>query len=126
MKRRKMSQEHYSLSRQKMIGAAGGIFVAVLGAVPFMFSAIGFFVIDYGSNWRRVIVPIFGVILFGACVFYGIRDAVRRWRQISKLQELLGRMTDEERKEFDATIAHSDVGIFATETGKVHVTSLDH
>lgn len=121
-----MSQEHYSLSRQKMIGAAGGIFVAVLGAVPFMFSAIGFFVIDYGSNWRRVIVPIFGVILFGACVFYGIRDAVRRWRQISKLQELLGRMTDEERKEFDATIAHSDVGIFTTETGKVHVTSLDH
>ena len=126
MKRRKKSQDYYSLSKQKMIGAAGGIFEAVLGAVPFVVSAIGIFVIDYGSNWRRVIVSVFGVILFGACVFYGIRDAVRRWRQISKLQELLGRMTDEERKEFDAAIVQSDVEIYTDETGKPHVAPLDH
>ena len=49
-KRRKKSQDYYSLSKQKMIGAAGGIFVAVLGAVPFVVSVIGIFVIDYGSN----------------------------------------------------------------------------
>ena len=71
MKRRKKSQDYYSLSKQKMIGAAGGIFEAVLGAVLFIVSTISIFVIDYGSNWRRVIVPVFGVILFGACVFYG-------------------------------------------------------
>ena len=126
MKRRKKSQDHYSLSKQKMIGAAGGIFEAVLCAVLFIFSTISIFVIDYGSNWRGVIVPVFGVILFGACVFYCIRDTVRRWRQISKLQEFLGRMTDEERKEFDAAIAQSDVEIYTDETGKPHVAPLDH
>ena len=126
MKRRKKSQDHYALSRQKMIGAAGGIFVAVLGAVPLIFSAISIFIIDYGSNWRRVIVPIFGVFLFGACVFYGIRDAVRRWREISKIQELLGRMTDEERKAFDDAIVQSDVEIYTDETGKTRVIPFDH
>ena len=59
-------------------------------------------------------------------LFYGIRDAVRRWRQISKLQELLGRMTDEERKEFDVAIVQSDVEIYTDETGKPHVAPLDH
>ena len=38
MKRRKKSQDYYSLSKQKMIGAVGGIIVAVLGAVPFVVS----------------------------------------------------------------------------------------
>ena len=109
-----------------MIGAAGGIFVAVLGLVPFMLSAISVFIIDYGSNWRRAIVPISGVCLFGACVFCGIRDAARRWREISKLQEILGRMTDEERKEFDAVIVQSDVEIYTDETGKTHVIPFDH
>lgn len=118
--------DHYSLTRQKMLGAAGGIFVAVLGAVPFTLSIICFFVIDYGANWRRVFVPMLGVLLFGACVFLGIRDAVRQWRAISKLQEILGAMTDDERKEFDEAIAQGDVELCTDETGKTHLISLDH
>ena len=109
-----------------MLGAAGGIFVAVLGAVLFTFSAICFFIIDYGSNWRMVIPSVLSAFLFGACVFCGIRDAVRRWWEISKLQEILGRLTDEERKEFDAAIAQSDVMLYTDENGKTHVIPSDH
>jgi len=50
MKRRKKSQDYYSLSKQKMIGAAGGIFEAVLGAVLFIFSTISIFVIESCRN----------------------------------------------------------------------------
>ena len=50
MKRRKKSQDYYSLSKQKMIGAAGGIFVAVLGAVLFIFSTISISVIESCRN----------------------------------------------------------------------------
>ena len=54
------------------------------------------------------------------------QDAVRRWREISKIQEILGAMTDEERKEFDDAIVQGDVELCTDETGKTHSIPLDH
>ena len=56
----------------------------------------------------------------------GSREAVRRWREISKIQEILGAMTDEERKEFDAAIVQGDVELCTDGTGKTNSVPLDH
>ena len=111
---------------QRMIGAASGIFVAVLFAVPLVFTVYALFAIDFSSNWRMVLVPAVGIVIFGFGAFVGIRNAVRRWREISKIQEILGAMTDEERKEFDAAIVQGDVELCTDGTGKTNSVPLDH
>ena len=51
---------------------------------------------------------------------------VKLWREISKIQEILGAMTDEERKEFDDAIVQGDVELCTDGTGKTHSIPLDH
>ena len=119
---------NHSSTSQKVIGSGCGIFVAILFAVPLALVYWFVFVDGLGGGHSAAIVVwlVLLTVLLGFGMFLGIRDAVRRWRQISKLQELLGRMTDEERKEFDAAIVQSDVEIYTDETGKPHVAPLDH
>ena len=112
---------------QRMIGAASGIFVAVLFAVPLAIVIYAFFAVDFGDNWRMAIPFAIGIVLFGLGVFVGIRNAVRRWREIAEVQGVIvGAMTEEERKEFYDNIEHSDVELCADESGKTHSLPLDH
>lgn len=111
---------------QRMIGAASGIFVAVLFAVPLVFTVYALFAIDFSSNWRMVLVPAVGIVLFGFGVFVGIRNAVRRWREISQLQSVLGGMSVEERRSFASVIVQSDVELCTDESGKTHSLPLNH
>ena len=111
---------------ERMLGAAGGMFVAVLFALPLALMVYALFAIDYSYNPRELFIPVIGIVLFGSGVFIGIRNAVRRWREISQLQTILGAMSEEERKEFDAAIAQSDVELCTDESGKSHVLPMDH
>ena len=115
-----------AFSRDRWLGAASGIFVAVLCSVPFALMLYALLAVDYSSNWRMMLVPGFGTLFFGLGVFMGIRDALRHWRVVSRLQTILGEMSEEERKEFDAAIAQSDVELRTDESGKTHVLPLDH
>ena len=112
---------------QKMLGAASGIFVAVLFAVPLAF--VYYTVLSNGSGgYTSAILILLAVftIIFGTGIFLGVRDAVRRWREISQLQTILDSLSEEERKEFDAAIVQSDVELCVDESGKTHVLPLDH
>ena len=119
-------REQKSLSRDRWLGAASGIFVAVLGSVPLALMLFALFTVDFSSNRRMMLVPVIGGLFFGYGVFMGIRDAVRRWREVTLLKNILGAMTQEERKKFDAAIAQSDVELRIDESGKTHVLPLDH
>lgn len=111
---------------ERMFGAASGIFVAVLFSVPLAVMVYALLTIDFSYNQRVAFVPVIGIVLFGGGVFIGIRNAVRRWREISQLQTILGAMSEEERKEFDSAIMQSDVELCTDESGKTHALPLDH
>ena len=115
-----------SLQRQKALGAAFGVLWAVLGVAIFTLSVIYLFLIDYSSDWPMAFVPLFGSILFGAGIFLCIRDVVRRWREISKLQELLRAMPDDELNELDAAIGQFDFELFTDDSGKTHFRTVDY
>lgn len=119
-------REQASSSWDHWLAAASGIFVAVLFAMPLALMLYAFFVLDFSSNWRIILLPVIGTLLFGFGIFIGIRDAVRRWREVTHLKTILGEMSEEERKEFDAAIAQSDVELRTDESGKTHVLPLDH
>ena len=119
-------REQKSLSRDRWLGAASGIFVAVLCSVPLSLMLYALFAVDFSSNLRMMLIPVIGGLFFGYGVFMGIRDAVRRWREVSLLKNILGAMSEEDRKKFDAAIAQSDVGLRIDELGKTHVLPLDH
>ncbi len=113
-------------ARDRWLGAASGIFVALLCAVPLVLMLYVLFAVDFSSNWRMMLVPGIGGLVFGFGVFMGIRNAVHRWRDVSRIQTLLGEMSEKERKEFDAAIAQSDIELRTDESGKTHVLPLDH
>ena len=115
-----------AFSRDRWLGAASGIFVAVLCAVPLVLMLYVLFAVDFSSIWRMMLVPGIGVLFFGFGAFMGIRNAVHRWRDVSRIQTLLGEMSGEERKEFHAAIAPSDVELRKDESSKTHVLPLDH
>lgn len=119
-------REQKSLSLDRWLGAASGIFIAVLCSVLMVLMLYALFTVDFSSNWRRMLVPVIGGLFFGYGVFMGIRDAVRRWREVTLLKSILGAMSEEERKKFDAAIAQSDVELRIDESGKTHVLPLDH
>lgn len=111
---------------QRMIGAASGIFVAVLFAVLFTVVIYASLAVDFSSNWRLAIPFAIGIVLFGFGVFVGVRNAVRRWREIAEIQRIIGAMTQDERKEFYDNIEHSDVELCTDESGKTHSLPLNH
>ena len=119
-------REQTSLSRDRWLGAASGIFVAVLCSVPLSLMLYALFAVDFSSNRRMMLVPVIGGLFFGYGVFVGIRDAVRRWREVTLLKNILGAMTEEGHKKFGAAIAQSDVELRIDESGKTHVLPLDH
>jgi len=107
---------------QRALAAGCGVFVAVIGAVPLVFILVLFF--SGGRQlWPLLLVC---VLAFGGIVAWGVRDAVRRWREVAELQEMLGEMDEEERKEFDEAIEHSDVEIVEDDKGRRHSVPLDH
>ena len=124
----KKNTANHLLTSQKVIGSGCGIFVAILFAVPLALVYWFAFVNGLGGGHSAAIVVLLVLltVLFGIGIFLGIRDTVRRWRDISKIQEILGAMTDEERKEFDDAIVQADVELCADETGKTHSIPLDH
>ena len=111
---------------QRMIGTASGIFVTVLFAVPLVVVIYLLLGVDFSSNWRIIIPFVISIVLFGFGVFVGIRNAVRRWREIAEVQGIIGAMTEDERKEFYDNIEHSDVELCTDESGKNHSLPLDH
>ena len=121
-------KSNYSSTSHKVIGSGCGIFVALLFAAPLALVYWFVFANGLGGGHSAAIVVwvVFLTVLFGFGIFLGIRDAVRRWREISKIQEILGAMTDEERKEFDDAIVQGDVELCTDETGKTHSIPLDH
>ena len=124
----KKEAANHSSTSQKVIGSGCGIIVAILFAVPLALVYWFVFVNGLGGGHSAAIVVllVFLTVLFGIGIFLGIRDAVRRWREISKIQEILGTMTDEERKEFDTAIVQGDVELCTDETGKTNSIPLDH
>lgn len=124
----KKGTANHSSTSQKVIGSGCGIFVAILFAVPLALVYWFVFVNGLGGGHSAAIVVwlVLLTVLFGFGMFLGIRDAVRRWREISKIQEILGTMTDEERKEFDTAIVQGDVELCTDETGKTNSIPLDH
>ena len=124
----KKKTANHSSTSQKVIGSGCGIFVAILFAVPLAIVYWFVFVNGLGGGHSAAIVVwlVLLTVLFGCGMFLGIRDAVRRWREISKIQEILGAMTDEERKEFDAAIVQGDVELCTDGTGKTNSVPLDH
>ena len=120
--------DNCSSTSHKVIGSGCGVIVALLFAAPLALIYYLFFSADAVGDFRAkgfVLLAIF-TLAFGSGIFFGIRDAVRRWREISKIQEILGAMTDEERKEFDDAIVQGDVELCTDETGKTHSIPLDH
>ena len=124
----KNKEPNQSLTNHKVIGSGCGIFVAIFFAVPLVLIYYLFFSVSGVDDLRTKVVVLLAVctLVFGSGIFLGIRDAVCRWREISKIQEILGAMTDDERKEFDDAIAQADVELCADETGKPHSIPLDH
>ena len=84
------------------------------------------FIMDYSANWREVIVPVIAVHFFGAATFMSVRDTMRRWREISRLQEFLGAMPDDELQKFDAAVGQSDFELYTAATGKTHFRTVDY
>ncbi len=120
------SKYQHSLTRQKILGAACGVFEAVLGVVLVTLSIFCCFIMDYSANWREVIVPVIAVPFFGAATFMSVRDTMRRWREISRLQEFLGAMPEDELQKFGAAIGQSDFELYTDATGKTHFRTVDY
>ena len=118
---------HSSMS-QRVIGSGCGILVAHLFAAPLALIYYLFFSANAVGDFQAKDYVLLAILslAFGSGIIWGIRNAVRRWREISKLQEVLGAMTDEERKEFDDAIVQGDVELCTDETGKTHSIPLDH
>ena len=124
--KREHLREQAALSRDRWLGAASGIFVAVLCSVPLSLMLYALFAVDFSSNRRMMLVTVIGGLFFGYGVFVGIRDAARRWREVTLLKNILGAMTEEEHKKFRVAIAQSDVELRIDESGKTNVLPLDH
>ena len=112
--------------RQRWLGAASGIFVALLGFAPLSFVAYVTVLMFISHDFKIWPVSVIGFVMFGGVMVMGIRDAMRRWREISKLQQVLDSLSDQERDEFFETIKHSDVELRTDETGRTHVLPMDH
>ncbi len=111
----------------RLIAAAGGILVALLAAVPLVLTLTLFFGAYRPEDGMRVLLlPLLSVAGFGTVFVLGIRSAVRRWREVGKIQEIIGAMDESERKEFYTRIEHSDVELIEGDDGKLHSEPLDH
>jgi hypothetical protein len=63
-------REQKSLSRDRWLGAASGIFVAVLCSVPLALMLYALFTVDFSSNRRMMLIPVIGGLFFGMSVLF--------------------------------------------------------
>ncbi len=111
----------------RLIAAAGGILVALLAAIPLVGTLALFFGAYRPEDGMRILIlPLFSVAGFGTVFALGVRSAVRRWRDVKKIQEIIGGMDESERKEFYERIEQSDVELVEGDDGKLHSEPLDH
>ncbi len=111
----------------RLIAAAGGVIVALLAAIPLVGTLFLFFGAYRPEDGIRVLLlPLLSVAGFGTVFVLGVRSAVRRWRDVRKIQEIVGGMDESECREFYARMAQSDVELVQGDDGKLHSEPLDH
>ena len=72
-----------------------------------------------------MLLTIITAIPFGSILAWGVWDVVRRWREVAKVQRMVGEMNDEEREEFYSATEQGDVELVVDDKGRTHSTPLD-
>ncbi len=123
MKRRDVKSQR----TQRLLASASGILVAILAGIPLAMTLIMFFsVYNPNDGLRMLALPLISIIGFGSIFSLGIRSAIKRWREVAKVQQIINGMDSAERKEFYDVVENGDVELVEGDDGKVHSAPLDH
>lgn len=112
-----------SLILNRLLAGLGGFIIILLASVPLVFLVC--LCVDGGGGVKAMFLTVITAISFGSILAWGVWDVVRRWREVAKVQRMVGEMNDEEREEFHSAMEHGDVELGVDDKGRTHSTPLD-
>ena len=118
-----MKRTKTSLVLNRLLAGLGGFIIILLASVPLVF--LGRLWVDGGGGGKFMLLTIITAIPFGSILVWGVWDVVRRWREVAKVQQMVGEMSDEEREEFYSAAEKGDVELTVDNNGGTHSTPLD-
>ena len=118
-----MKRTKTSLVLDRLLAGLGGFIIILLASIPLVFLA--YLWVDGGGGGKLVLLTLIAAIPFGAIIVWGLWDVVHRWREVAKVQQMVGEMSDEERKEFYSAAEEGDVELAFDKNGGTHSTPLD-
>jgi hypothetical protein len=123
MRRVEMKRTKTSLILNRLLAGLGGFIVIILASVPLAFLVCLW--VDGGGGGKFMLLALITAISFGGILAWGVWDVVRRWREVAKVQQMVGEMSDEEREEFYSAAEKGDVELTVDNNGGTHSTPLD-
>ncbi len=118
-----MKRTKTSLILNRLLAGLGGFIIILLASLPLAF--LVYIWADGGGGGKLMIVTLITAIPFGSILAWGVWDVVRRWREVAKVQRMVGEMNDEEREEFYSAAEKGDVELTVDNNGGTHSTPLD-
>ena len=118
-----MKRTQTSLILDRLLAGLGGFIVIILASVPLVFLVCLW--VDGGGGGKFMLLTIITAIPFGSILVWGVWDVVRRWREVAKVQQMVGEMSDEEREEFYSAAERGDVELAVDGKGRTRSTPLD-
>ena len=118
-----MKRTKTSLILNRLLAGLGGFIIILLASLPLAF--LVYIWVDGGGGGKLMIVTLITAIPFGSILVWGVWDVVRRWREVAKVQQMVGEMSDEEREEFYSVAEKGDVELTVDNNGGIHSTPLD-
>ena len=118
-----MKRTKTSLILNRLLAGLGGFIIILLASLPLAF--LVYIWVDGGGGGKLMIVTLITAIPFGGILAWGVWDVVRRWREVAKVQQMVGEMSDEEREEFYSAAEKGDVELTVDNNGGTHSTPLD-
>ena len=118
-----MKRTKTSLVLNRLLAGLGGFVIILLASVSLVF--LGCLWVDGGGGAKFMLLTLITAIPFGSILVWGVWDVVRRWREVAKVQQMVGEMSDEEREEFYSVAEKGDVELTVDNNGGTHSTPLD-
>ena len=118
-----MKRTKTSLILNRLLAGLGGLIIILLAGLPLVF--LGCLWVDGGGGGKFMLLTIITAIPFGSILAWGVWDVVSRWREVAKVQRMVGEMSDEDREKFYSAAEQGDIELTVDDKGRTRSTPLD-
>ena len=118
-----MKRTKTSLILDRLLAGLGGFIIILLASAPLVF--FGCLWVDGDGGGKFMLLSFITAIPFGSILAWGVWDVVRRWREVAKVQRMVGEMSDEDREKFYSAAEQGDIELTVDDKGRTRSTPLD-